>query len=93
MKENQLYVAAPPGEVYWRHEVCPHKGAEVLLRNVGGVCTKGQWYGALGQYFIAWSPMPKDGAPPPVLNIHNAKLLDRLRFAFNLVFNPARQRI
>jgi len=80
------YIAAPPGQVYWRHEVCPHRGADVLLRTVGGVLVRGRWYGAYGEAFTAWSPMPKDGDPPS--SIHGAPLLERLRFAWRLIFNP-----
>lgn len=77
------YVAAQPGQVYWRKEVCPHKGAKVLLRTIGGVCVTGQWYGELGQYFTAWSPMPKDGEPPQ--DIRLAPWWVRVRFAVGLV--------
>ena len=84
------YVAAPPGEVYWREEVCPHRGSTVLLRTVHGVLIKGVWQGELGQYFDAWSPMPKRGAPQPDVNL--APLRERLRFAFKLIFNPRRSR-
>lgn len=86
MKAAVSYVAAPPGELYWRKEVCPHKGAEVLLRTIGGICIKGQWYGVLGEAFTAWCPLPKDGVPPPA--IHSAPLLARVRFCWNLIFNP-----
>lgn len=83
------YVAAAPGEIYWREEVCPHRGATVLLRTVHGILVKGSWQGALGQHFDAWSPMPKRGPPPA--DIHQAPLLSRVRFAFNLIFNPGRK--
>lgn len=89
MATRPSYIAAPPGEIYWRKEVCPHGGATVLLRTVHGVLVKGTWQGALGQYFSAWCPMPKDGLPPP--DIRQAPLLERLRFAWNLIFNPARK--
>lgn len=88
MLENERYVAAEPGEVYWRHEVCPHGGAKVLLKTIGGICTQGHWSGALGQYFTAWSPMPKDGAPP--MHIRFASLRARIRFAITLVFQPSK---
>lgn len=86
MSHPATHVAASPGQVYWRPEVCPHRGAKVLLRTIGGTCVVGQWYGALGESFTAWSPMPKTGAPPAA--IHEAPLLQRLRFAFNLIFQP-----
>jgi hypothetical protein len=77
--------------VYWRKEVCPHRGREVLLRTVGGICVKGQWYGKLGEAFTAWCPLPKDGAPPAA--IFDAPLRERLRFAFRLIFHPGRQAV
>ena len=84
------HVAAPPGDLYWRRERCPHPGAKVLLLTIGGVCIVGQWYGAPGEAFVAWCPLPKDGAPPP--RIQRASLWARIRFAFNLIFQPARER-
>lgn len=84
------YVAADPGEVYWRKEKCPHRGADVLLRTVGGILVRGKWYGDLGEAFTAWCPMPKDGLPPAA--IHDAPLLARVRFSWNLIFNPRRSR-
>lgn len=86
MSNRPTYISAPPGEVYWRHEACPHGGADVLLRTIGGVLVRGRWRGALGQYFTAWCPMPKDTPPPE--SIHSAPLWDRVKFAFNLIFNP-----
>lgn len=87
MNHKELtHVAAPPGDLYWRHEVCPHGGAKVLLLTTGGVCVIGQWYGKLGQYFTAWCPMPKDGAPPP--RTQDTPLLQRIRFALKLIFQP-----
>lgn len=80
------YIAAPPSDLYWRYEACPHAGAKVLLRTIGGVCISGHWYGRHGQYLTAWCPLPKDGAPPP--DIRHAPLLERLRFAFKLIFQP-----
>lgn len=91
MKRTVDYVAAPPGEIYWRYEVCPHKGADVLLRTRGGILVRGRWYGALGEAFTAWCPMPKDGEPPAAPpDIRQAGLRERLAFAFNLIFNPYR---
>lgn len=84
---TQSYVAAPPGELYWRHEVCPHRGAKVLLKTRGGTCVTGNWYGALGEAFTAWCPMPKDGEPPA--RIQDARLWDRLVFAVRLVLGVA----
>lgn len=82
------HVAAPPGDLYWRRERCPHPGAKVLLLTIGGVCIVGQWYGAIGDAFVAWCPLPKDGAPPP--DIRRAPLWARIVFAFRLIFQPNR---
>jgi hypothetical protein len=86
MSTRPTYIAASRGEVYWRRQVCPHGGAKVLLRTIGGVCVTGNWYGAYGQFFTAWSPMPKDGEPPP--DIRAAPFMQRMRFAISLVFQP-----
>jgi len=88
MSQTQKYVAAPPGELYWRHEACPHPGSKVLLLTIGNVCITGQWFGKKGQYFNAWCPLPKDGAPPP--DIRKAGLWARLVFAWRLIFQPYR---
>lgn len=86
--QRLAYVAAPPGQLYWRHEVCPHQGAKVLLLTTGNVCIVGMWRGDVGDFFRAWCPLPKDGAPPP--SIEGASLLERLRFAARLIFRPKR---
>jgi hypothetical protein len=78
------YIAAPPGELYWRYEACPHAGSKVLLRTIGGVCISGHWYGAYGEYLTAWCPLPKDGAPQP--RIEDATLWERIKFSFKLIF-------
>lgn len=46
-------VAAP-----WRYEVCPY-GDTVDLLTVGGIRVKGQWWGKLGEHYMAWMPLPK----------------------------------
>jgi len=86
MTTTKDYIAAPPGDVYWRHEACPHLGKRVLLLTVGGVAIIGHWYGELGQYLTAWCPLPKDGRPPA--DIASAPLLARIRFAFRIIFQP-----
>lgn len=86
MSTAPTHIAARAGQVYWRPEVCPSRGAKVLLRTIGGTCVVGQWYGPLGESFIAWSPMPTDGAPAP--RIEDAGLWARIRYAFKLIFNP-----
>lgn len=83
---HQTHIAAPPGELYWRHEVCPNRGAKVLLRTIGGTCVVGQWYGRYAEAFTAWCPMPKDGVPAP--RIQDAPLWSRIVFAFRLIFQP-----
>lgn len=88
MTQRLTHIAAPPGDLYWRYEKCPHPGAKVLLLTIGRTCTVGQWQGAYGFAFVAWCPLPKDGAPPP--RIQDAPLLVRLRFAFQLIFQPHR---
>ena len=87
MTRHLTHIAAPRGELYWRPEVCPSRGAKVLLRTIGGTCVVGQWYGGYGEAFTDWSPMPKDGAPAPL--IEDAGLWARIRYAFKLIFNPS----
>lgn len=57
------HVAAPPGDIFWREELPPSTGAKMLLRTIGDVAVIGCWYGALGEAFTAWSPLPKSGRP------------------------------
>ena len=54
------HLAAPPADIYWRKSVPSSTGTKMLLRTVGGVAVIGCWQGDLGQYYTAWSPMPKD---------------------------------
>lgn len=91
MTTSPAYIAAAPGELYWRREVCPHRGAKVLLLTIGGIAWIGHWGStAYGEHFVAWCPLPKDGAPPP--NISEAPMLQRIAFAVKLIFSPARLR-
>lgn len=55
----ETHISAPPGDIYWRYEVAPHTDAKVWLLTVGRIAVSGQWTGAYGQQFIAWSPMPR----------------------------------
>lgn len=88
MTPGPTYIAAPPGELYWRREKCPHPGAKVLLKTIGGVAIVGQWGRTqLGEHFAAWCPLPKDGEPPA--NIREASLLKRIVFALKLIFQPS----
>lgn len=57
------HLAAPPGEIYWRHTKPKSRGAKMLLRTIGGVAVIGCWYGELGENFTAWCPLPKDHKP------------------------------
>ena len=84
------HVSAPPGQLYWRRQVCPFKVAKVLLHTIGGTCVEGHWYGAYGFAFTAWCPLPQDGTPAP--SIQEASLRERLRFAWRLIFHPAHMR-
>lgn len=59
MSDTQPYIAAPAGEVYWRYEIPKRTDSKVFLLTKGGIAVTGQWYGALGEAFIAWAPMPK----------------------------------
>ena len=89
---HPTHIAAPPGELYWRKEVCPERRAKVILRTIGGIAWLGHWgKGDLGEHFTAWCPLPKDGRPAP--SIQDGTLRQRLRFAFYLIFKPARTRI
>lgn len=83
-KQLREYVAAAPGDLYWRREKCPHPGAKVLLLTKGNVCIVAAWRGEVGDFFLAWCPLPKDGLPPR--RIQAAPLLERLRFALKLIF-------
>lgn len=59
MSNQRDYVAAPPGEVYWRYSVPKRTDAKMLLLTKGGVSVLAEWRGALGEFYLAWSPMPK----------------------------------
>ena len=88
MTPGPTYIAARPGDLYWRRERCPHHGAKVLLKTIGGTCTVGHWQGEYGFAFVAWCPLPKDGKPPA--NIREAPLLARAVFALKLIFQPSK---
>lgn len=51
------YVAA--ASVAWVYDKPERMGAKTLLLTIGGICTTGTWSGDVGQYFLAWAPMPK----------------------------------
>lgn len=54
MEIRVITAAAAP----WRYEVCPY-GDTVDLLTVGGIRVKGQWWGKLGEHYMAWMPLPK----------------------------------
>lgn len=56
---KQPHISAPAGQVFWRYDIPQDRGSKTLLLTVGGICVTGTWLGDLGQYYIAWAPMPK----------------------------------
>ena len=56
---DQLVTTAPPGDVHWRYAVPRNGDSKMLLLNLGGVAVIGNWYGELGEHFLAWCPLPK----------------------------------
>lgn len=56
-------VSAPAGEVYWRETLPEITGHKMLLLTLGGVAVIGPWTGKMGQYYVAWSPLPKRREP------------------------------
>lgn len=65
MKNHNTHIAAPPGELYWRKSLPVSRSAKMLLRTIGGPAAIGNWYGALGEYFTAWCPLPTDSTETP----------------------------
>lgn len=53
------HIAAPRGEVFWRYEEPPSRGSTVLLLTLGRITVRGPWTGRLGEFYIAWAPLPK----------------------------------
>lgn len=56
---TQAVTTAPPGDLHWRYSVPPRTDSKMLLLNLGGVAIIGSWYGAVGEHFLAWCPLPK----------------------------------
>lgn len=56
---TQATTTAPPGELYWRHSLPRRTDSKMLLLTVGEVAVIGQWYGKVGEHFLAWCPLPK----------------------------------
>lgn len=43
----------------WRYDDTAPRGRKVLLLTIGGVLVQGNWKGYLGEFFLAWQPLPK----------------------------------
>ena len=56
---QQHVTTAPPGELYWRYTIPQRSDSKMFLLTKGGVAVVGNWSGALGEFFLAWCPMPK----------------------------------
>lgn len=56
---EQSVTTAQPGDVYWRYTIPARSDSKMLLLNLGGVAIIGNWYGQLGEHFLAWCPLPK----------------------------------
>lgn len=56
---EQPVTTAPPGEIHWRYSIPNKSDSKMLLLNLGGVAIIGNWYGKLGEHFLAWCPLPK----------------------------------
>lgn len=50
---------AEAGESFWRYKETPPNGTKLLLLTVHGSAVIGNWQGEYGQYYIAWSALPK----------------------------------
>jgi hypothetical protein len=57
MTLSKDYLSAPV--VAWSYEKPRFPGAKMMLLTVGCVLVTGTWYGEVGEYFLAWAPMPK----------------------------------
>jgi hypothetical protein len=43
----------------WIYAIPPRTDAKVQLLTTGAVQTSGNWYGAYGEFFVAYAPIPK----------------------------------
>lgn len=43
----------------WRYDSTAPRGRKLLLLTIGGVLVQGTWKGDLGEFFLAWQPLPK----------------------------------
>lgn len=54
IQTDKSYVAEET--VKWNFTV-PNSRKKMNLLTIGGMSVPGHWYGELGQYFVAWSPL------------------------------------
>jgi hypothetical protein len=50
---------APPGEIRWTYAVPPSTDAMMFLLTIGRIAMRGRWQGRMGEFFVAYCPMPK----------------------------------
>lgn len=55
---SEAPITGAAGDIFWRYTV-PETTAPLLLLTRGRILTKGCWLGALGEFFVAWAPVPK----------------------------------
>ncbi|WP_191058448.1 hypothetical protein [Geminicoccus harenae] len=55
----KTHITAPAGEIGWNYSIPPDRGAKVLLLTVGHIAVLGRWEGRVGEFYLAWSPLPK----------------------------------
>lgn len=55
----KTHITAPAGEIGWNYTIPPDRGAKVLLLTVGHIAVLGRWEGRVGEFYLAWSPLPK----------------------------------
>lgn len=69
---KDVHTAESSGDQEWTFDVPPLniRGAKMQLLTIGRIAVYGQWYGRLGQHFVAYAPLlkiPKD-IPSHVFN-------------------------
>jgi len=55
----KTHITAPAGEIGWNYAIPADRGAKVLLLTVGHIAVLGRWEGRVGEFYLAWSPLPK----------------------------------
>lgn len=53
------HLTAPAGDIRWTYAVPPNSDSTMFLLTIGRIAMRGRWQGALGEFFIAYCPMPK----------------------------------